>query len=611
VGTKTVTGTILFDDGKPVTDAEAGAMSTLTNAWVYGYSDSAGKYTIPGLITGTYKIGIRPKNPATSTWYLSKIFDEVAFDDSGTSELKEINYIVTRSLATVTVRVANVAGEAVGNVFVNVDGALVSGRKADATGTVVFQLPRGNYTLRAYPETTLNYFNPEPIAFSLIGTEQKEIVIVLQARVIENLKTINGIVKFDGGAGTDAFVWGWSDRGENISLRSDAAGKFTIKSKPLSVWRVGANKTAADGVYKAAEISVFMQDVDVVADLVLVKQAIVLSPPVVQTASSTTSITAQSTDGAQVVVPANVTQVTGQVTVGISPTVEAPVQAAKQPVSTVYDVTITDAGGTSVTSLSDVIEISLPYNEVDISGYGVSEDALLASYYDEASGAWIQVSDFSVDTLNNVVVARVDHLTRFAVVMPADTTPPLPPSSVSVSKAASGGVLLSWTNPDKDFKYVKIYRSESKDSIGTLMQNNYTASTYTDTAAVLGTTYYYTIHSVDPAGNESANTDTVSFAYSSSNTSQQSTTVSGALTRDLKYGMRGNDVKALQDLLKKQGVFSTRVRSTGYFGTITKAAVIKLQNKYPSETFTFDGLTKANGVVSGNTKVKINQLIGQ
>jgi len=58
----------------------------------------------------------------------------------------------------------------------------------------------------------------------------------------------------------------------------------------------------------------------------------------------------------------------------------------------------------------------------------------------------------------------------------------------------------------------------------------------------------------------------------------------------LKYGMRGSDVKTLQTKLKTLGYFNTN--ATSYFGSVTKASVVKFQRA--------KGLT-ADGIVGKNT----------
>ncbi len=75
-------------------------------------------------------------------------------------------------------------------------------------------------------------------------------------------------------------------------------------------------------------------------------------------------------------------------------------------------------------------------------------------------------------------------------------------------------------------------------------------------------------------------------------------------TRTLKYGMSGNDVKCLQALLNV-------TPQTGYFGPLTRAAVIKFQEDNADEILAPLGLTSGTGVVGPATRAKLNQMLAQ
>mgnify|MGYP001454230350 CR=1 FL=1 len=59
----------------------------------------------------------------------------------------------------------------------------------------------------------------------------------------------------------------------------------------------------------------------------------------------------------------------------------------------------------------------------------------------------------------------------------------------------------------------------------------------------------------------------------------------------LKLGMKHDDVKELQDLLKRKGYFTYK-ESTAYFGPITRDAVVRFQR---------DSRLAADGIVGPNT----------
>lgn len=110
---------------------------------------------------------------------------------------------------------------------------------------------------------------------------------------------------------------------------------------------------------------------------------------------------------------------------------------------------------------------------------------------------------------------------------PHDITPPLGPSDTKVTNVGDGkSIVLTWTNPlDTDFDYVRIYRSTRQGLLGTPIKDTQLKNDiqfkdgadqcledtqlqaegdcFVDTAAVQGTTYYYTFTSVDKNKNES------------------------------------------------------------------------------------------------------------
>lgn len=84
--------------------------------------------------------------------------------------------------------------------------------------------------------------------------------------------------------------------------------------------------------------------------------------------------------------------------------------------------------------------------------------------------------------------------------------------------------------------------------------------------------------------------------------------------RTLRQGMSGADVKRLQECLNENGTVITSTGSgspgneTTYFGARTHAAVIRFQNKYPSQILGPAGISGGTGVVGSLTRGVLNGL---
>ncbi len=81
---------------------------------------------------------------------------------------------------------------------------------------------------------------------------------------------------------------------------------------------------------------------------------------------------------------------------------------------------------------------------------------------------------------------------------------------------------------------------------------------------------------------------------------------------NLYFGIRNNaEVSCLQEFLKGQGAaIYPEGLVTGNFLSLTKAAVIRFQEKYASEILASWGLSKGTGYVGSTTRAKINQMLG-
>ncbi|MEK7074600.1 MAG: carboxypeptidase regulatory-like domain-containing protein [Patescibacteria group bacterium] len=622
---KIITGTVAFSNGSVVTDAEVGAYASETKQWENVTVDAKGSYTLK-VGGGVWFIGLHPRDADRATWLWNEPPRRVVFSKDQNSETKPVDFVVPLSNTTITVTTVDDMGAVLGDTGVVIDSGRftqVTGssfgfvppefRVTDANGKAVFTLRAGAYFVRAYLPSDRGYFNPEEQQVTVAGGDAKEIKMVFRKRQQARASVIRGITILEQGLPVDAFVWAWSERGGFVSTRSDENGTFSITVLPNDRWHIGAGKEYKEFGYKSTELTVDVKNDPIAVEIVLIKQVLTSLPSTVNvTQTAQSQIVAQATDGAQVTLPPASATSTSMVQLEINPTLEAPTQAGTKVMSTVYDVTVRDGSGKEITSLAQEAEFIIPYSEEELKDQGVSEDAIVPSFFDEKTGTWVTIDDYTIDKERNVIITRIKHLTRFAITAAADITPPSAPATVSAQIPGAGKIKVIWKNPAKDFDYAKIYRSLKEGEIGIVRGASVRGEQFIDEEGIsANNAYYYTVRAVDTAGNESINTTQVRILASGSSGRVLAPSVSvrlaGALSRTLRRGMSGDDVKLLQNVLAADGVFTDQ--ATGFFGKLTEAAVIRFQEKYAAEILRPVSLSQGTGIVGPGTRKKINGIL--
>lgn len=83
-----------------------------------------------------------------------------------------------------------------------------------------------------------------------------------------------------------------------------------------------------------------------------------------------------------------------------------------------------------------------------------------------------------------------------------------------------------------------------------------------------------------------------------------------SINQTMNIGAKSDSVRCLQEFLKNQGTeIYPEGLTTGYFGNLTKSAVIRFQEKYTSEILAPFGISKGTGYVGSKTLQKINQML--
>lgn len=509
-----------------------------------------------------------------------------------------------------------------------------TGAQTDSLGRFEVSAPAGTYYLHVYASSEKGLINPEEQKITVSKGETTDLKISFR----KPNTFIKGTVYLET-VPAESFVAAWSEKGGYTEARSTADGFYILKVSGKDIWHVYASREYKGNWYRSAEVSVTLQEEnEVQQDLILISGRR-LPPPVNTVISADKPSVVSVEDGTKITVPANSVATAGAATVTISPDTEFAAQGNRQVVGVGYEVNAYDAKGKSVSELNTAVTITIPYDPKELEAQGLTPRDLKVAFFDETAGTWKELPASVVNEKDLTVSATVDHLTRFAVVAASDITAPNAPTEVAAAALGEGKIKLSWKNPAKDFSHAKLYRSEKEGEVGSVKVAEIFGDTFTDDGVSDGRSYYYVVRAVDPAGNESGNKEQVSVVAKGSSVSAKKFVVSvgkkgttptvaakivspppvpaqltpldgGALARNMGQGVKGDDVKILQGLLAKEGVYPEAVVN-GFFGKLTKQAVIKFQEKYADEILKPADLTKGNGFVGAGTRKKMNALLGK
>ena len=625
--TSTITGILKDEKEVTVVGVEARVFATSGNgAWQEAVMDpAAGRYTLH-VAAGTWYLGydIDPKYN-----YISRQEPNIQVEVKEGAAVTQ-NLLVKKAGSTIKGKVTDPTGAGVFNAFVGVSktsfsGAeesmgtfkdpMVASAQTDANGMYHIAVPAGSYYIKTFVSPERGFINSKEVPISIAEAETKTLDLQLRKADL----AITGKVLRDGSPASGMFVWGWSDKGgyqESFSLQD---GSFRLNVTGLDKWTIAAGGEVNGVYYKSSEAGVEVGSVNVVQDIHIVKYAD-LPKTVVQTSEATKPTVVEVEGGATVVVSANAIASSGSVQIQATPDTRAPSQGEVKVVGIAYDLSARDEAGKEITVFKSDVTVSIPYTEEGIQALGAREDNLVMSFWDETAGTWKTLENSVVNKEKNIVTATVDHFTRFAIIAAADITPPSVPTNLTAVSLATGGIQLTWSNPLTGFHHAKVYRSLALAELGTLRAVEVFTNTFTDKQDIVaGTTYFYTVRAVDAAGNESGNTGGVSIVAAASSLAELPATVAALppgqvaqtqqIIRSLTVGSEGSDVKLLQMLLLQELVYPAG-KITGYFGQLTKQAVIRFQEKYRRDILDPSGLQAGTGFVGSATRLKINQLVG-
>ncbi len=414
------------------------------------------------------------------------------------------------------------------------------GATTDNTGAYSVSVPDGSYQVTAY--------NPGLVL-------ESETVTVSGGSETKNLtgdvtdQSISGaITDLNGNPVPYAFVVAEKQGGGTVAVQSDADGEYSAFVED-GTWSVSA---AGHGYADKALATDVVIDGSGSAsnDIAFTATDTTLADPVIQSLTPSKGGTIQDTgatgSGVAVTIPAGaLSSSTNAGTAQVKETSNAVATATTDLVGNAFEITAQDAGGNALTNnFSSKVTIEQCQTVAELATAGIDTlgemEDLTISYF-SGNGTWINettvatprdVAENTVDApasdLNNVTdvcfKAQVDHFTVFSITAPADGVAPAVPTGVAAT-GSNGSVLVTWsavtTNADSsaisDLAGYEVYRDTSSSGSFTTQLNSsdISGTSYSDTTAAVGTTYFYKVTAADTGGQESAKSSAASGAATS------------------------------------------------------------------------------------------------
>ncbi len=377
-----------------------------------------------------------------------------------------------------------------------------------STGAYSMKIPSGyNYMVGA----NLTGYTNTPVTLSALSADTTQ-----NLTLTASSDTISGTVTSSGTALSQGFVWairanntGWM----GAELSGDGTYSLAVDSGTWTVYADSPCKTPSSGVAQTGAGTV---DISLTA----ISGCSYTAPEMNSIVPTTGGIISQS-DVSVNIPPNALGSETSSVSVSVSkPTFTPPSTLNASPISTsTKSIVVTDSNNTTMTTLSNSIEISITYSDSDIPAG--SEDNLQLAYWNTTSNTWDPVAA-TLDTTNNTLTAKVDHLTDFAPIVPVGDNAPDTPTGLTATKNGNTAISLSWTAVSGATSYLIYKDTSASGSFPYLASTDSTTYSYSSTGLSGNTAYYYKISASNATGESTAS--------SAANATTCTTVVNGTVT---------------------------------------------------------------------------------
>lgn len=455
-----LTGTLLLPDGNAA--ANTGSDITVeavdeSGNFVSADVAASGAYTLP-LARGTWLYDYNVEQPELTDGLMNRPVGQNQVTVAAGQTVSK-NLIVRQGANTVTGTVTNAAGTAVARALVNLDNRpkledsassnptdMVSLTvEANDSGIYTAKVPNGTYLVTAgdTPSVAADQLPPDAKTVKVSGgaTATADLAFETSNATISGKVTTGG--KTDGGG----IVSAWTDDGSAVSAAVGKDGKYTLNVTSGEVWHVDVSDLKGNKLLESSQTDLKTKAGANTVNLGMGDSGITVPGPVTKSCDADDTCSVSLPDGASVTLPPFAVDLTGTITVTLTPSIDLDKSTTDIPATLAYEVKALDSSGDAVTDLDKPAEITIPYSQDEMAKSGLVEKRLNPTYFNPDTNTWEDSGSTGlVDTKNNVATIKTDHFTKFAVTGTAKKAPKVTGFRVVSANSSTAVIELTGSN---------------------------------------------------------------------------------------------------------------------------------------------------------------------
>ncbi|MDP2935356.1 MAG: hypothetical protein Q8O86_02580, partial [Dehalococcoidia bacterium] len=295
----------------------------------------------------------------------------------------------------------------------NSPARFVKGQVSKDGGKYSLWLPSSStYNIRAAVAEERGYISPEMVAVTI--TVPATITQDLQFR--QSDARIQGVVTL-GGSAHASFVRAWGEKGGQATATAGDDGSYTLSVTKNDRWRLVAVSEVGGKLYRSDPAIISVGETTPIIFNLTLKEVGTVPTSVSITFDASQMQVISLSDGTQVTIPGGALAVSGTVSVLAVPKSSVPAQKGAEPLSLGYDLAATYADGNAITSFLRNVTVVINYTEAQLAALGITEDQVVAKYWDTTTSTWKTPDNVIQDRENNTLTISTNHFTIFAGVL--------------------------------------------------------------------------------------------------------------------------------------------------------------------------------------------------